>query len=71
MLELKVEGMSCGHCVQSVTKAVQGVDPAAKVAAKVDVDLKSQRVTIDSDAEASLVTAAIQEAGYEVVSLTA
>jgi copper chaperone len=67
MLELKVEGMSCGHCVQSVTKAVQGVDPAAKV----DVDLTSQRVTIDSAAETSLVKAAIEEAGYEVVGLTA
>lgn len=67
MLELKVEGMSCGHCVQSVTKAVQGVHPAAKVV----VDLQSQRVTIESDAEASSITAAIEEAGYEVVGLTA
>ena len=67
MLELKVEGMSCGHCVQAITRAVEGVDTAAKV----DVDLPSQRVMIHTDAETSSVTAAIEEAGYEVVDLTA
>ena len=63
MLELRVEGMTCGHCVQSVTKAVQSIDPAAKV----EIDLKAQRVSVDSIAEHAAVTTAIEAAGYEVV----
>ena len=31
MLSFQVEGMSCGHCVKSVTSTVQKLDPAAKV----------------------------------------
>lgn len=27
MLRFNVEGMSCGHCVGAVTRAVQGLDP--------------------------------------------
>lgn len=29
MYEVKVEGMSCGHCVMKVTKSLQGLDSAA------------------------------------------
>ena len=32
MLELKVAGMTCGHCVKAVTEAVQSVAPQAVVA---------------------------------------
>lgn len=67
MLELKVEGMSCGHCVAAVTKAVQSIDPAAKV----DIDLQSQRVSVESGAKPAAITAAIEEAGYAVVGVTA
>ena len=67
MLELKVEGMSCGHCVAAVTKAVQSIDPAAKV----DIDLQSQRVAVESGAKPAAITAAIEEAGYAVVGVTA
>ena len=67
MFELRVQGMTCGHCVQSVTKAVQLVDPGAKV----DVDLKSQRVSVASGAAPAAITSAIKEAGYEVVSTPA
>ena len=31
MYQLQVENMSCGHCVNAVTKAVQSVDPQAQV----------------------------------------
>lgn len=66
MLELKVEGMSCGHCVGAITKAVQGIDPAAKV----QVDLQSKQVSVESGTEPDAVKAAIEEAGYDVVSIT-
>ncbi|NNG23310.1 heavy metal translocating P-type ATPase [Telluria aromaticivorans] len=60
MIELTVDGMSCGHCVGRVTQAVQGIDAAAKV----NVDLPSKRVTIDSGAATGLLVAAIGAAGY-------
>lgn len=62
MYQLQVEGMSCGGCVRSVTKSVQAVDGNAKV----DVDLDSKTVRIDSQASLDSVKSAIDEAGYEV-----
>jgi P-type Cu+ transporter len=62
MYQLTVEDMSCGHCVGRVTKAVQGIDEAAKVS----IDLPSKRVSIDSDADIDRIVAAIDAAGYPV-----
>lgn len=62
MLRFSVEGMSCGHCVQSVTRAVQGVDPQAEVR----VDLAAKCVEAKTAADAEAVSRAIKAAGYEV-----
>jgi Cu+-exporting ATPase len=67
MYELTVEGMSCGHCVGRVTKTVQGLDENAKV----DIDLASKKVRIDSRAELERIAAAIDEAGYPVTARSA
>lgn len=61
-----VSGMTCGHCVNAVTSEIgqlPGVDD-------VRVDLGSGTVTVTSQAplDAAAVTAAVEEAGYEVVS---
>lgn len=59
-----VAGMTCGHCVGSVKEEVGQV---AGVTA-VDVDLASGQVTVTSDSpvDDALITAAVEEAGYEV-----
>jgi copper chaperone len=62
MYELQVEGMSCGGCVRGVTKSVQSVDSNAKV----DVDLSSKKVRVDTRASLDAVQAAISDAGYPV-----
>ena len=62
MYQLQVENMSCGHCVGSVTKAVQGIDPQAQVR----IDLASKSVTVESSSELGAISAAIVEAGYPV-----
>ena len=62
MYELTVEDMTCKHCVGRVTKAVQGIDPAAKV----EIDLPTKKVRIDSGAGLDRIAAAIDEAGYPV-----
>ncbi len=61
-----VAGMTCDHCVRSVTEEVTRVPGVTDVA----VDLPTGRVRVASsepiDDEA--VRAAIEEAGYEVAS---
>lgn len=64
MYELQVEEMSCGHCVNAVTKAVQAIDAQAQV----EVDLAQRKVRVQSAAELTQVAAAIVDAGYPVVS---
>lgn len=61
---LKVEGMSCGHCVNSIESTLKKLGAAAKV------DLGSKSVQVEFD-ESKLSLGAIQEAieeqGYDVV----
>jgi copper chaperone CopZ len=67
--EVLVSGMTCSHCVMSVTEeltAIEGVEG-------VDVDLNAggaSRVTIRSAApvDTAAVTAAVEEAGYSLAS---
>lgn len=63
MYELQVEKMSCGHCVNAVTKSVQAVDAQAQV----EVDLAQRKVRVQSGAELAKIVAAIDDAGYPVV----
>jgi copper ion binding protein len=59
-----VQGMTCGHCVSSVTEEVSQISGVQKV----DVDLATGKVTVTSDepvAEDAL-RAAVTEAGYEL-----
>lgn len=59
-ITLKVEDMACGHCASSITKAVQGAAPGAKVAA----DPATKLVTITGAPDRARVEAAIAAAGY-------
>lgn len=66
MYEFIVEGMTCNHCVSTVTKSVLGVDGAAKV----KVDLPGKTVYVDSDSDIDVIKEAIVEAGYPVTGST-
>lgn len=61
-----VEGMTCGHCVASVTEEVMKIDGVTGV----EVDLDSGAVTVTSGADLATaeVKAAVEEAGFELVS---
>ncbi len=67
MYELKVEGMSCNHCVNAVTRSVREVDAGAQV----DVDLAQQTVRVTSSASLDAIKSAVTEAGYPVLSSSA
>lgn len=62
METLKVTGMTCGHCVGAVTKALRADDPAAKV----QVDLASGTVTVESRQPRAALIRRIEDAGYSV-----
>ncbi|MEY3898867.1 MAG: hypothetical protein RI962_22 [Pseudomonadota bacterium] len=64
MYELKVDGMTCGGCVNSVKRALQAIDANARI----DVDLHSKTVKIDTAVELHAVKAAVEDAGYGVLS---
>lgn len=61
-----VTGMTCGHCVASVRQEIGKIDGVTSV----DVDLASGRVQVESAAPLADadVTAAVDEAGYQVAS---
>lgn len=58
-----VTGMTCEHCVRSVTEEVSEVPGVTAV----EVDLAGGRVTVQGDADDSAVRAAVTEAGYQVM----
>jgi copper chaperone len=64
---LPVVGMTCGHCVQSVTQELTGLDGVHDVAVELIPDGTSV-VTVTSAAplDDAEVKAALDEAGYEL-----
>jgi len=68
MTTFEVKDMTCGHCISTITKAVNDVD----LGAKVQIDLATHRVTIDStEADAAGLSDAISRAGYTPVAVEA
>lgn len=65
---LLVEGMTCDHCVMSVTEELSEVDGVSAVAVQLVPGGRSE-VTVTSDAPvpAEALRGAVGEAGYEVV----
>jgi copper chaperone len=58
---LKITGMTCGHCVAAVTKALQkvaGVEHA-------EVTLEPGQAVVDGNADNDALIAAVKEEGYE------
>ncbi|HYF58103.1 MAG TPA: heavy-metal-associated domain-containing protein [Burkholderiaceae bacterium] len=57
-----VQGMTCDHCARAVTDAVRRVDAHARI----DVDLASGRVEVESGEPRERIAAAIHDEGYAV-----
>lgn len=58
---ITVEGMSCEHCEQSVTEALEGVDGVERATA----DRESDSATVEGDADPTALVSAVTEAGYD------
>ncbi|KAB1908730.1 heavy-metal-associated domain-containing protein [Micromonospora tulbaghiae] len=61
----QVNGMTCGHCVNSVSTELSALPGVTDV----QVDLAGGRVTVTSQnpLDANAVRAAVDEAGYDLV----
>ena len=62
MIRLKVEGMTCQHCVKAVREALSSVPGVDRVA---EVDLESGQALVDGEPQADALVAALHEEGYE------
>ncbi len=62
---IKIEGMSCQHCVMRVKKAVEGL--AGVVESKIDIGSAFVRYD-ESKINKQDINTAIEKAGYKVVS---
>jgi copper chaperone len=60
-IHLEVKGMTCGGCVNAVTRIVQRKDPAAQV----KIDLATGRLDGVGEIEPDALAKAISAAGYE------
>ena len=66
---LKVEGMMCNHCKAAVEKALNAVDGVST--AEVNLEQKTAAVTLSGDVSDKALTAAVTDAGYEVLGVEA
>lgn len=57
---IKVQGMTCQHCVAAITRAIQAVDGEARV----EVDLALGQVRVATGLARSELLRVIEEQGY-------
>ena len=64
MNQVKIKGMSCGHCVASTKKALENIAGISNV----QVNLDKGEATYDGEVDPDIVKNAISKIGFEVVS---
>lgn len=60
MYKFTIPNMTCGGCAKSVTKALRSVDPQARI----EADLPTREVRVDSALDKSAFLTVLSEAGY-------
>jgi copper chaperone len=61
MYDFTVPAMHCGGCAKTITRIVGELDAKAKV----DIDLDSKRVSVETTRSREAVAARLVEAGFE------
>ena len=62
MQTYRISGMTCGHCAQTVTRAVEALSSVERAL----VDLERGEMTVDGEAEEQAIHQAVEKAGYRV-----
>lgn len=65
--KIKIEGMSCNHCVNHVTQALTEIDGIKNV--NVNLEDKYAMVDAENNDLDDAIKFAVEEAGYEVVGI--
>ncbi len=65
---IKIEGMMCGHCEASVKKALEALEGVS--AADVSHESGTAVVTLDKDVADSVLTKAVEDKDYKVISIS-
>lgn len=61
-----IEGMMCMHCVARVQKALEDIEG---VTAHMDLDKKAAYLTLEKEVSDDVLTKAVEDAGYQVVTI--
>ena len=64
---MKIEGMMCGHCEAAVKKALEALDGVAS--AEVSHEKETAVVTLEKDVDNAVLTKAVEDKDYKVVSV--
>ncbi|MDV2978112.1 UNVERIFIED_CONTAM: heavy-metal-associated domain-containing protein [Actinomycetes bacterium ARC8] len=71
-MEIKISGMTCGHCVSSVTEELKELDGVQEVDVILDAKgVSTANVTTTASVSEESIRAAIDEAGYTVEAINA
>lgn len=65
--QLIIEGMSCGHCVNRVEKALRELNGVEKV--EVDLSNKMAVIEISETIEDAILNEVIDDVGYDVIEI--
>lgn len=60
-LTITVTGMSCEHCEQTVTEALEAVEGVTNAS----VDRESEQATVEGETDPDALVAAVEDAGYD------
>ena len=64
-MKITIEGMMCQHCVQHVIEALEDINGLTNI----KVNLQDGIATADGNVDSETIHAAIDEAGYDVISI--
>ncbi|KXS46913.1 MULTISPECIES: heavy-metal-associated domain-containing protein [Methanohalophilus] len=62
-IDIKVKGMTCGHCKMAVEKALQNITSVSR--AEVDLEKGEVHVEYEPDINVEELKKAVRDAGYE------
>lgn len=65
--KINIEGMSCGHCVAHVKEALEELSNVKVL----EVNLNEKAALVDTDIDDTILISAIDEAGYDLMSIEA